>query len=1290
MLVKKIEFDPLFSKEFFEKKHSIEEILPTLKDRNAFEDFLRSEKGKELKKLFGGLMDTLIKWANENLQQEQELAGLIEKLENFKKTYIEYDGRDEIKNSYYYDMYSQGVSALAAIVNQPIPQKTRQNLIKDLILNLDTTHIDVLARIAIVYEHVLNEVSKIEKLLPSPQDDLAVFLKNGKGLEFREFFAEIMDGLIQWSNDNLQEGEKVYVMTPLMNFKNIYTIYEGVNDESNPHYLIMYRQGTLALIHMTHLMQDQSIPLAMRQSVIKNMTAHPNITACADGAYSHIDSACNKLLAYKNLPAALRNIRATKAQQFVIELINDLDLKLVIPEAWETHYVRDVLNAFADQLGIEVVEDKYTSSINKSIGHTLSVNFQNGISKIISAETVIEQIINGLDLETLQGLLDKGYKLSDLNEFEGKLDFYGVEAEGVRFWNVNNMIQANGDYSKYTLSWKASYVIFLSLFNRLGNGGYFDLKKIATKQINKDIQVHYFPDRTLKIAYLHLPTNPRNDYQPFIPYCVETFSSGEKNHRDAFIEFLLTENMTHQQVFEITEAITKYLKSDDYKSQDHKDKENQLHNLYDAINIMQSGWKNKYPMDLASLSEKLTQKLLVAAVANGHADVVKLLLAERIDINNAIILDRFKLFELAEKSPEITQAISQAMTMQDGHGRTVLHVMAKKVAASFPKLVELAEKSPEIATAIAKAMTMQNDQHKTALHVMAEHAPANLPKLVELAEKSPEITIAISEAMTRQSDRWTLLHTMGMLSPENLPELLEFAKKLPKIVTAIAKTMTMQAGIGNWTALHLMAGNAPASLPKLFELVEKSTESATAIAQAMTMQDNQGKTALHVMAGNAPASLLILFGLADRSPEIATAIAQAMTMQSDQGKTALHVMAGNAPASLFKLFGLAERSSEIATAIAKAMTMRDSDGSTALHVMAELASLPKLFKLAERSPEIATAIAEAMTMQSNSWTFLQTLGIYAAESLPKLFGLAERSPEIATAIAKTMTIPTDIGHSTALHLMAMNAAESLPKLFELAKTSAEIATAIAQAMTMQSDQGKTPLYMMIKYTPASLPKLFELAEIPEIAKGIAKAITILNKMSQEDPQNLKLQALKHTCNLQLFQYMSRNATFAHENRVLLHASSSEELREIYGRDDHLQNLKEYIFEFLQSQKDLKNNPVLELIQNYVNFLDDQGLIAALNEFNNYQSQVERTTQIIEIQNNEENLINNGSTASDDEEVIESGVSGNKDDQVNIAKWKSRNENETANQELGKLSEKNPSFFSQTPEILEMPKIGTRG
>jgi hypothetical protein len=176
-------------------------------------------------------------------------------------------------------------------------------------------------------------------------------------------------------------------------------------------------------------------------------------------------------------------------------------------------------------------------------------------------------------------------------------------------------------------------------------------------------------------------------------------------------------------------------------------------------------------------------------------------------------------------------------------------------------------------------------------------------------------------------------------------------------------------------------------------------------------------------------------------------------------------------------------------------------------------------------------------------------------------------------------------------------------------------------------------------------------------------------MSKEDPQDLQLQALKHTCNLQLFQYISRNGAFAKENQALLHASSPEELREIYGNDDRLENLKKYIFGLLQSQKDLNHNPTLELIQNYVKFLDDQQLSAALNVFNNNQSQVETVTQVIKIQNNEENLINNGHLSE----------SGNENDQE-IAKRKSRNENKTAKQELGKLSEKTLSFFS--PEVRE--------
>jgi ankyrin repeat protein len=1258
MLVKQIELDHLFSKEFFEKNHSIEEILPSLEDKNKFEEFLISKKGKAIKRFFGGLMDNLIKWSKENLQQDQD--SIIEKLENFKKTSIEYDGKNSVKT--YYDFYGQGVSALATIVNQPIPQKVRQDLIKDLILNLNTTNADVLTHIAIVYHHVLNEVSKIENTLPSPQDDLAVFLKNDKGRELKKFFAEIVDDLIQWSNDNLQEGEKDNVVVPLTNFKNIYTKYEGGSEVLNPHYLIMYRQGTLALIHIAHLMQGQSIPLATRRSVIQNMTAHPNITACADGAYSHIDSACNKLLACKSLPAALREIRATKAEQFVIELINDItklkqDQGWKIPEGWEIHYVRYVLNKFADQLGIEVVEDEYANECNDSKGNDLIEAFQKDISKIISAETVIEQIIKDLDLETLRKLLHKGYKLSDLNEFEGKLDFYGVEAEDEHYWDVNNTIHTNSDCSKYSLSWKASYIIFLSLFNRLGNGGYFDLKKISANQINKEIQVHYFPDRTLKIAYL--PTDLPNHYRPFIPYCIEMFSSGEKNHRDALIEFLLSENITYQQVFEITEAITQYLKSDEYTSQDHADQENQLNNLCDAmLGMMQSDKWEKYPMTWASLPEKVTQKLLdklsitpINSNLVDHDENTLLALAveyEHTPFITAVMKGNMKKTIqsfLNSKKAGVNKSDKNGATpllraAAKGHAEVVQLLLAKGVSVNKPNkncdtplLAAAANGHAEI---VRLLLAKEGDVNK-ALFSMA--SALDRFKLFELAEKLPEIIPAIAKVMTMQDDGWTTLHLIARYTPNCFPKFFELAKKSPDIRTAITKAMTIKASMYS-TALHMMAEYAPASLPKLFELAEESEESSDikkAIAEAIKIQNNKGWTALHSMVKFAPDCLPKLFGLAEKSPDIKKAIAEAMTMQDDFGWTVFYLMARNDTAGL------------------------------------------SIFELAEKSPEITQAIAKAMTMQKG-YTALHMVITKARASLPKLFELAEKLPKIATAIAKTMT-RRDHYRATVLHAMAKCTPDYLPKFFELAKKSPDIRKAIAEAMKMQNNKRQTVLHSIAKYAPDCLPKLFELAEkSSDIRQAIAKAMTILNKMSKEQPENSQLQALKHVCNLQLFQYISRNAAFAKENQALLRASSQEALQEIYGNDDHLENLKKYIFGLLQSQKDLNNNPVLELIQNYVNFLDDQKLSNVLNVFNNYQSQVEAAAQI-DIQNNKENLIYNGNAISDCEVVTEQLTeSGNENDQANIAKWKSRNENKTVKQELGKINETPASFFCPTPEV----------
>jgi hypothetical protein len=44
--------------------------------------------------------------------------------------------------------------------------------------------------------------------LPSPEDDLGAFLASDDGKELKEFFTKAMDGLIQWSGDNLQGKEK--------------------------------------------------------------------------------------------------------------------------------------------------------------------------------------------------------------------------------------------------------------------------------------------------------------------------------------------------------------------------------------------------------------------------------------------------------------------------------------------------------------------------------------------------------------------------------------------------------------------------------------------------------------------------------------------------------------------------------------------------------------------------------------------------------------------------------------------------------------------------------------------------------------------------------------------------------------------------------------------------------------------------------------------------------------------------------------------------------------------------
>jgi ankyrin repeat protein len=748
----KIQFDSLLSKKFFKQESVIDEMLPDSPE--TLKEFLKSRKGKEFKRCCAELIDNLIAWIENHHLPDAIIA--IDRLKNFKKICTQYEGEDEAANSDYYDLY-QCIPLLALIVNTPMPLDARKELMLDLISDNMATPEAALICIALVYEKLINLNLKISGMLPPLNNNLIKFLGSPKGKEFLNFFASCVDGLIQWSESNLLQGEeKNEIVNNLKRFKEIYT-KKTPQEETAARYLRMYREGTYRLMHLAHLMQDGSILLATRQNVIKNMAIRGNLTVCSDGAYSRIDSACNQLLACKDLPAALREIRVAKVRQFVAEAIIGTDR---IAAGNEIHYGEYVLNKFADQLGIKVFEDRDVFD-DSPCAEELIKRCQgvNGIAKIITVNTVIEGIRINLELEfdTLLNSFNKGD--SDANEFEAKLNFYGVDdsisvdgmlhlddadcdlllmpsppkqpdpmdlpgkaalvyivspdgfyfmdkrkgrcdritidkdkldmlkkklltgddvnnnaveclREALPFSSLKKITEITGHaISRTIFSWKASYVQHLSLFKRLCNGEYFDVDKIkkrvepfkfTRKFLNEptefNFEVHYFPDRTLKQAYLPILDYP-SKHQSFIPFCVETFYSDEESNRNALIKFLL-DNMTHDQILEITEAIGQYLKSDEYKLleySDPTDKENQLNNLCDAILhlIRSDKFGNECLIALASLPETVIKRLLnelekkdidaqdqdgktalMHVVALGHTNIVQLLLESgKADVN---------------------------------------------------------------------------------------------------------------------------------------------------------------------------------------------------------------------------------------------------------------------------------------------------------------------------------------------------------------------------------------------------------------------------------------------------------------------------------------------------------------------------------------------------------------------------------------------------------------------------------------------------------------------------------
>lgn len=492
--------------------------------------------------------------------------------------------------------------------------------------------------------------------------------KNKAGEVFITAFTKAIDKIVVWADD------KRINIKPLLDFKQTYAIER----RTGALYFPLYHFGVPALVGISELINNKDIPLEFRKDKIRNLIN--SIDVCGPGTYTNITNIYMELYAYINLPQKWLMIRREISQQIVLTELQ----KHKYSKAVEIHYVNGVLNRFADTLGINMLEDEYVNLCNDHLLNSLIETFYKTVSAHLTPENVVNNVMTELDLPLLEDKICKAtdYPFLTLKDFEEeKVLRFGIEDENHQFYYVDDLIiqYDSKDQTKYNLSWKAKYVLFISLFVRLANNKVFKTDEFEKIELTKENAIFYIPSKSIKFAYLYSSNDPAKKTKPLIPHIVNVLSGLEMDEtldqtypeskkpkvKDLFVayerklkEFLLL-NLNESQRKEIIDASILYLQSAEYKNSNENIQAQREKNLIEAIVRLLP--KDFTSTDVFSLLRDLPIRSSHLLLQQNQIDIDQLIkdINNEIELNlilRTIPLDKFKLYfsNLSKKFEEIT------------------------------------------------------------------------------------------------------------------------------------------------------------------------------------------------------------------------------------------------------------------------------------------------------------------------------------------------------------------------------------------------------------------------------------------------------------------------------------------------------------------------------------------------------------------------------------------------------------------------------------------------------------
>ena len=317
-------------------------------------------------------------------------------------------------------------------------------------------------------------------------EGFATFLKSEDGKQYKKGVEEIirqLEKLIHnWADEkSIEQKESFQWTAKLENFlEKRFLSYDGLNTNSNQHYFELYQGGVHALNVLLQKVSDPTIPLPLRQNVLRTLLKEDELMRCGPGTAEFIDKAC---LALKLTPAEALMAARKKIVENVVAL-NGREYfagtyRLVghwYP--YEVHYAMFFVNQYLKELGLtQKAGDHLEGGLLDPVIKILFPKILADLPAAITLEKVLAELLQKFDLDKmvkdLQESKEDFFKLYKLQMeiLETSLVPYGVNKD----WGMSQFfIIDDSDDLSIKIDPEANKRLEITLIHGLFESGYLD------------------------------------------------------------------------------------------------------------------------------------------------------------------------------------------------------------------------------------------------------------------------------------------------------------------------------------------------------------------------------------------------------------------------------------------------------------------------------------------------------------------------------------------------------------------------------------------------------------------------------------------------------------------------------------------------------------------------------------------------------------------------------------------------------------------------------------------------